>query len=159
MATVISDAGPLIALARVDSLFVPKALFSRIHIPEAVRDECARKPGEDTRRIEQAIGDGWIRVVSVKPGPAERRFSLSLGRGETEAIQLALETTQSLLIVDDRLARRQALQCGLAYVGTVRMLLEAEERQVIRDAEATVHRITASGYRISPRILEQLKAS
>ena len=159
MAVVISDAGPLIALAKVDSLFVPKMLFSRIRIPEAVRDECARKPGEDARRIEQAIDDGWIRVVSVKPEPADRSFSRSLGRGETEAIRLALETTQSLLIVDDRLARRQARQRGLAHVGTVRMLLEAEERRVIHDAEVMVQRMTASGYHISPRILQQLKGS
>lgn len=159
MAVVISDAGPLIALAKVDALFVPRALFSRLRIPEAVRDECVRKPGEDTHRIEQAIRAGWIRVASVKPAPAERGFSLSLGRGETEAIELALETPQSLLIIDDRLARRQALRCGLAYIGTVRMLLLGEERQVIRDAEAIVQRMTAAGYRISPRILQQLKAS
>ncbi len=158
MAVVISDAGPLIALAKVDSLFVPRVLFSRIRIPEAVRDECVRKPGEDTRRIEQAVDDGWIDVVSVKLKRADRPFSLSLGKGETEAIQLALQTTQSLLIVDDRLARRRAGQRGLAYIGTVRMLLEAEERQVIRNAEVVVRRMTASGYRISPRILQQLKA-
>ena len=36
MARVISDAGPLIALAKVDSLFVPRDLFTRIRIPEAV---------------------------------------------------------------------------------------------------------------------------
>ena len=157
MAVVVSDTGPLIALAKVDALFVPQALFSRLRIPEAVRLECVRKPGEDTQRIEQAICDGWISVVSFKSKPADRPFSLSLGRGETEAIQLALETTQSLLIVDDRLARRQALQSGLAHIGTVRMLLLAEERRIIQDAEAIVQRMTASGYRISPRILQQLK--
>ena len=158
MAVVISDTGPLIALARVDALFIPQALFSSLRIPEAVRVECVRKPGEDTRRIEQATRDGWISVVSLKRKPADRPFSLSLGRGETEAIQLALETTQSLLIIDDRLARRRARQVGLDYIGTVRMLLLAEERQVIHDAEAIVQRMTASGYRISPQILQQLKA-
>lgn len=157
MAVVISDAGPLIALAKVDALFIPQTLFARLRIPEAVRDECVRKPGEDTRRIEKAIRDGWIGVASVEPGPADRPFSLSLGRGETEAIRLALETTQSLLIVDDRLARRHALQRGLAYIGTVRMLVLAEERQVIHNAEAIVQQMAASGYRISTRILQRLK--
>ena len=50
------------------------------------------------------------------------------------------------------------MRCGLAYLGTVRMLLLAEQRQVIDDAEALIRRMTASGYRISPQILQQLQA-
>ena len=157
MAVVISDAGPLIALAKVDSLFIPKALFSRLQIPEAVWLECRQKAGEDSRRIEQAAHDGWLSVVTQTVEQASRRFSPSLGSGEIEAMQLALVTKQSLLIIDDRLARRQAMQCGLEYIGTVRMLLLAEQRSVIDDAETVIQRMTANGYRISPRILQQLK--
>ena len=65
MARVISDAGPLIALAKVDSLFVPRDLFTRIRIPEAVWLECVKKAGTDSRRIEQAASEGWLNVVSV----------------------------------------------------------------------------------------------
>ena len=158
MAAVISDAGPLIALARIDSLFIPRILFSRIRIPEAVGRECRQKPGEDSRRIEDAVQDGWISIVRLNLERADLPLSSSLGRGETEAIQLAVETPQSLLILDDRLARRQALRRGLAFIGTVRLLWLAEQRRVIDDAEAIVQRMTADGYRISPRILQQLKA-
>ena len=158
MAVVISDAGPLIALAKTDSLFILQALFSRIRIPEAVRLECLRKPGEDSRRVEQAMHDGWLGVAPVTLEASSRRFSATLGSGETEAIQLALETAQSLLIVDDRLARRQAMRFGVDCIGTVRTLVLAEQRSVIDDAEAVIRRMTAAGYRISPRILRQLKA-
>ena len=65
MARVISDAGPLIALAKADSLFVPRDLFSRIRIPEAGWLECVQKTGADSRRIEQAASEGWLNVVSV----------------------------------------------------------------------------------------------
>jgi hypothetical protein len=147
----------LIALAKVDALFIPQALFSSIRIPEAVRAECVRKPGEDTRRIEQAIRDGWISVVSLKRKPADRPFSLSLGRGEIEAIQLALETRDSLLIMDDRLARRHAVRWALAFIGTARMLLLAEQRSVIEDAAGVIRRLTAAGYRIPSGILQQLR--
>ena len=87
MAVVISDAGPLIALAKVDSLFVAQELFSRVRIPGAVWSECLQKPGEDSRRIEQAVRDGWISVVSVHAEQASRRFSSSLGKGEREAMK------------------------------------------------------------------------
>ena len=158
MAVVISDTGPLIALAKVDSLYIPQALFSRVQIPGAVLDECLQKPGEDSRRIEQAVRDGWISVVIVTVDQERQRFSPSLGRGEIEAMQLALKTKQSLLIMDDRLARRQAMQCGLDHIGTARMLLVAEQRSVINDAATVIQRMAAGGYRISPRILHQLKA-
>lgn len=85
-------------------------------------------------------------------------LSSSLGRGEAEAIQLAEETPQSLLILDDRVARRQALRRGLAFIGTVRLLWLAEQRGVIDDAEVIIQRMIGVGYRISPRILQQLKA-
>ena len=158
MAAVIGHTGPLIALARIDSLFIPRILFSRIRIPETVGRECRQKSGKDSRRIEEAVQDGWISIVRVNLERADLPLSSSLGRGETEAIQLAVETPQSLLILDDRLARRQALRRGLAFIGTVRLLWLAEQRRVIDDAEAIVQRMTADGYRISPRILQQLKA-
>ena len=155
MARVISDAGPLIALAKVDSLFVPRDLFSRIRIPEAVWLECVQKTGADSRRIEQAANAGWLNVMSVS---TRRSHPPSLGSRETEAIQLALESERALLIMDDRLARREATRRGLDYIGTVRMLHLAEQRSIVDDAEATIQRMAECGYRISPQILRQLRA-
>ena len=80
------------------------------------------------------------------------------GPGEIDALQLPMETRPSLLIVDDRLATRPALRLGLDYIGTVRMLLLAERRSLIDDAETVVQRMTANSSRISPRVLQQLKA-
>ena len=155
MARVISDAGPLIALAKVYSLFVPRDLFTRIRIPEAVWLECVKKAGTDSRRIEQAASEGWLNVVSVV---TRRSHPPILGIGEVEAIQLAMETEEALLIVDDRLARREATRRGVDYIGTVRMLHLAEQRSIVDDAEATIQRMAECGYRISPLILRQLRA-
>lgn len=155
MAVVVSDAGPLIALAGIDSLFIPRHLFSRLLISEAVWLECREKPGEDRRRIEQAANEGWLEVVSVT---VRQPFPRSLGRGEVESIQLALESTPALLIVDDRLARREAMRRGLDYIGTARVLHLAEQRSLIDDAEGRFQRMAENGYRISALLLKQLKA-
>lgn len=154
MAHVISDAGPLIAFAKVDSLFIPRDLFSRLRIPEAVWLECLRKAGEDSTRIEQAANEGWLDVVSVAAG---QPLPPSLGDGESEAIHLALETGNALLIMDDRLARREAQRHGLSYIGTARMLHLAETRALIDSAEVVVQRMAECGYRISPLLLRHLK--
>lgn len=154
MAEVISDAGPLIAFAKVDSLFIPRDLFSRLRIPEAVWSECQEKAGEDSRRIEQAVNEGWVDVVSTAEALC---LPPSLGRGETAVIQLALETENALVIMDDRLARRAAMQHGLNYIGTVRMLYLAEQRSIIENAGLVIQRMTECGYRISPLLLQQLR--
>ena len=159
MAVVVSDTGPLIALAKVDALFVARRLFTRLQIPQAVWSECRGKPGEDSRRIERAVRDGWLRVVELTAGAARRQLPARLGRGEVEALQLAMETRSSLLIVDDRRARRQAQQLRLNYIGTARMLMLAEQRSLIDDAETVIHRMKANGYHVAPRVLRQLKAT
>ena len=105
--------------------------------------------------IEQAASEGWLNVVSVA---TKRSHPPSLGIGEVEAIQLALETEKALLIMDDRLARREATRRGLDYIGTVRMLHLAEQRSMVDNAEATIQRMAGFGYRISPLILRQLRA-
>ncbi len=43
-------------------------------------------------------------------------------------------------------------------MGTVRLLWLAEQRRVIDDVEVIIQRMIGVGYRISPRILQQLKA-
>ena len=81
------------------------------------RESCSarvrREKGIDSRRIEDAVADGWLSVTAVQ---VTERFPRSLGRGEIEAIQLALDAESALLIMDDRLARREAMRRGLDYL-------------------------------------------
>lgn len=155
MAVVVSDAGPLIALAKTDSLYVLRRLFSHVVVPDAVRCECVAREGIDSRRIEDAVADGWLSVAAVQ---VTERFPRSLGRGEIEAIQLALDAESALLIMDDRLARREAIRRGLDYMGTAGLLHLAEQRSVVDDAGRLLRQMATAGYRISPELLNQLRS-
>ena len=106
MAGVPSDAGPLIALAGVAALGLLRNLFCEVQIPRAVFEECSAKAGLDRARIEAAVTEGWIKVSAASPADEAPHC---LGPGEWEAIRLARTTQNSLLIVDDRLARVSAL--------------------------------------------------
>ncbi len=97
---------------------------------------------------------GWLQVRAPQETDS---LSPSLGPGETEAIHLASEHAGSLLIVDDRLARRYALTQNMAIVGTVRLLWVGERRGVIESAEAAIRRMTDIGYRISLDLLTRLR--
>ncbi len=154
---VIADAGPLIAFASIDALSVLRGLFSGIYVTESVKEECQGKPGIDARRIEAAVDEGWLVISHQVTGAAP--LSPGLGVGESDSIRLALETREeSLLIVDDRLARRYALKQGLNIVGTVRLLDLAEQRSLIDSAEQCIREMATVGYRISVEILNLIRS-
>ena len=159
---VIADAGPLIAFASIDALTVLQKIFSSINITEAVRHECAAKPGKDSQRIEAAIDEGWL-VTSAPdtftPGLATEPLSPCLGAGESDSIRFALQSPdESLLIIDDRLVRRFALKQGVNIVGTVRILDFAERHGLIKSAEQSITGMTGIGYRVSMKLLEQIRS-
>ncbi len=154
---VIADAGPLIAFASIDALSALRALFSSIYVTESVKEECQGKPGIDARRIEAAVDEGWLVISHQVAGAAP--LSPGLGAGESDSIRLSLETREeSLLIVDDRLARRYALKQGLNIVGTVRLLDLAEQRSLIDSAEQCIQEMTTVGYRISVELLNLIRS-
>lgn len=108
--TVVADAGPLIALAKVDGLDVLVGLYQPILIPPAVHAEAVEAGRElgapDALALDGRLGAGQLAVRKVPalriPVPAQ------LGPGEAEAILLAIEERAAWLLVDDLAARRAA---------------------------------------------------
>ncbi|MEN8178718.1 MAG: DUF3368 domain-containing protein [Pseudomonadota bacterium] len=153
---VIVDAGPLIAFAGIDGLDILRRLFSVVYVTESVMDECLTKDSMDAQRIESAIKDGWLHVHISKKRSAP--LTPSLGVGESDSITFAQEVQEdSLLIMDDRLARRYALRKGLNIVGTVRLLDLAEQRGFIESAESSIQEMADFGYRVSMNLLREIR--
>ncbi len=150
MAIIISDAGPLIALAQIDELHLLDQLFGQVQIPDEVMQECLVKQGADTEIIQQAVKDSKLNIVNVN---IEYEFPRSLGKGECGAMQLALNNDQSLLTIDDQLARRNAIRLKLNFIGTAKVLTLAERKGLISSAETSLLSMIDNGYRISPKYL------
>ena len=56
---VVADAGPLIALGRLDRLVLLGGVFEQVQVPRAVLAECLARPElEDAQRIMAAVADG-----------------------------------------------------------------------------------------------------
>jgi len=103
---VVTDSGPLIALATVGQMDLLGKVFGTILVPDAVFREVAwygaRRPGAD----ELAAATWAIRVdLEVPP---EALLAEDVGPGESEAIALAVQRRARLLLLDDRRARRIA---------------------------------------------------
>ncbi|TPQ24245.1 DUF3368 domain-containing protein [Methylomonas sp. EFPC3] len=156
MAVVIADAGPLIALAKIGQLPLLPALFHQITVTQAVADECLCNLTRDGLLIRQALATAWVQCVA-NPEP-KHKLSKSLGPGEQSSIELALQRSgKSLLILDDGLARKQALRMHLDIVGTAAVLFAGQRKGLLDNAEAAVTQLNQAGYRISASVVAELK--
>jgi hypothetical protein len=157
MVVVIADARPLIALAKISRLHLLPALFTTVLITQAVADECLRSQSTDAVLIKQALNSGWLQRLD---NPVFKHpLSRSLGLGEQSSIEYALQSdSKTLLILDDALARKQALRKQLVIVGTAALLFAAQHKALIADAEAVISELNQVGYRISAAVIAQLKS-
>jgi predicted nucleic acid-binding protein len=150
---VVVNATPIIGLALIDQLPLLQSLYREVLIPEAVRSEVmtggARRVG-----VVQLEGATWIRTVALRdPGRAD--LLSDLDRGEAEVIALAQELTASLVIIDERLARRHARRLGLPLTGTLGVLLRAKERGLIPRVAPFIHGLRAGGVRLSAGLVRR----
>lgn len=153
MAVIISDTGPLLAFAGINQLTILQQLFKTVWIPQAVWQESQAHSDATAQRIAIAQQQGWLEVIEA---PIPNDFPVSLGDGEQEAMQLANAHANTLLIMDDRLARREALRRKLTFIGTVKVLWIAQQRQIIPDAAALLDAMALNGYYLSRQLLQQI---
>ena len=121
--TVVADAGPLIALAKIGGLELLFDLHPRIITPEAVYEETVRE-GHRVRAPDAAILQagyeaGRLRIEAPKGNPPSG--TQQLGRGERESIHLALEQQADWFLVDDFEARQSAVSSFAAAGATTRV--------------------------------------
>jgi predicted nucleic acid-binding protein len=114
--SIVSNASPLISLARLRSLDLLRQFYGKLLIPEAVWQEIvvegAGQPG-----AEEVKGAEWISVQAVANHSLVVALRQELDAGEAEAIVLALEQKAEILLMDERLGRDTARYLGCAIQG------------------------------------------
>lgn len=151
---VVSDAGPLICLGRLDLLHLLPALFASVQVPEPVLQECSSRPqSPDAARILAAVDQGWLNPCGPQPLPHG-----SLGRGERAAIARALAIGADLLS-DDLEARTQAESLQLRVIGTLGVLVRGKRGGLIPAVAPLVEQLRASGQRFGHGVVSQVLAA
>lgn len=147
---VVSDAGPLISLGRLDLLVLLRELFAEVQVPDIVIEECLARPDNvDAQRIRQALSHGLL--INC---PAPTALLPGLEPGESAAISRALEIGAALLM-DERAGRAHALSLGLVVTGTVGVLVRARRRELIGPLAPLLGALRASGQRLSQALVGQ----
>ena len=147
---VVSDAGPLIALGRLDLLHLLPTLFAQVQVPMAVLNECLARPQNvDATRIRLAVVQHWLTTCDATPIAVQ-----GLDLGERAAIARALEIGAGLL-ADDRAARQHAASLGLVVIGTLGVLVLAKRAGHVAAISPLVAALRASGQRLSHAAVAQ----
>ena len=150
---IVSNSGPIISFARAGHLELLKRLFQQIRIPEGVYEDIvvrgAGKPG--AREVKSG---GWIKKEKVKNRSEVDQLPTGLGLGEREAIILAQELKAALLI-DDRKARKAAEKRGVVCFGSLRVLKEAKERELVEEVRPIGDELRAEGLRIKDSLYQR----
>lgn len=154
MPDIVSDTGPLIALASIGQFDLLHRLFGRILIPAAVRAEV-----QDETSVRELTAADWIVVRPAQDTLAVRLLKEELDAGESEAIILAQELDAALILIDDRAARRKAQGIGLRTVGTLGLLLMAKDKGLATDLKPLLDSLIRAGFRMSDDLYHQVLES
>jgi hypothetical protein len=101
-----------------------------------------------------------VEVCDVEQGDLVSVVGMELDRGETEAIVLARQQDVSLILLDDKAARRVARRLSLRVLGTVGVLLWATRAGIIDELRVHLDKLRTVGrFRLSQSVYEAALAA
>jgi predicted nucleic acid-binding protein len=126
---VIFDSSTLILIAKVELLdFFLSSVGREVAIPEEVARECCIvKKSLDALIIQKALDESRLRVLRVPDEKmiAKLRGDFSLGKGEAEAIGLAIGEKARLLGIDDKNGINACKVIGLSFTTAIDILIRS----------------------------------
>ena len=143
----IADATALICLSKIGKLELLKKTYKKIIISSAVEREVLIEGKEGYRGIYNAIKSGWITVANPK-----KLIKLGLGAGEEQAISLAIERKDNL-ILDDAFAIKAAKALNVPFIRTTTIILVALKKKIVTKKQALqiLNELINNGYYISTK--------
>jgi predicted nucleic acid-binding protein len=149
---VVADTTPLNYLILVGHADVLGSLFGEVLIPEAVLAELQHPNAPDAVTRWLRSPPAWLRVEKVRLADE----SLQLGKGETEAISLAIEREVKIVLMDERRGRAAAEARGLIAVGTLNLIDLADERRLF-DGVGVLNALRQTTFRADSELLERFE--
>ena len=136
---IVLDASTLILLAKTALLekFID-SFGGVVLIPAEVERECCVKKSLDALLIEKAIQEGKITVKRPKESRLSEqiRADFILGKGEAEAIALALSTKARLVGIDDKRGINACKLLKLQFTTALDILLRMREKGLLEKQAA-----------------------
>jgi predicted nucleic acid-binding protein len=129
MSGIVSNATPLIYLAKAGKIDLLRKIFGEVFIPDEVKVEVVDRGkllGEtDAHVVEKAISEGWLKTLTVEI----MDVPIKLQRGEAAVLSLAKKLGMRQVLVDEVSARAAARLLDMEPRGTIYVLLKALEKR------------------------------
>jgi predicted nucleic acid-binding protein len=150
---VVADTSPINYLILIGHIDILPHFYGQILTPPSVWQELHDIDAPEAVRAWVKATPPWLELspLDYVPDP-----SLSfLDRGEQEAIALAEQRHAERLIVDEMLARREAIRRNLSVIGTLGVLRNAARANPLRLPEALANLQETSFY-AAPELIRSL---
>jgi predicted nucleic acid-binding protein len=158
---VISDTTPIISLLKINKLSLLQVLFKNVIIPQAVYNELVSNP-KYTNEAVVIFNTSYISIKKVENRQQvdELRNNSGLDIGESEAITYSKMVNADLLLMDEQKGRSVAKQLGLSITGTIGILIQAFNENLISKEEIlnSIKVLKESGRYISESLYNRLIA-
>jgi len=150
---VVADTTPLNYLIIIGRVEILDSLFGEVLVPQAVLEELSHpKAPEAVSRWLQEL-PAWLRISPVE----HLDETIQLGKGENEAISLAIERRVKVVLIDERLGRGAAEARGLIPVGTLNLIDLADERGLL-DGIAALNDLRQTTFRAPIELLGRFES-
>ncbi len=114
--------------------------YAEVVVPQAVAEE-----------FGEALPP-WMRVEQAGNRALVQALRSTLGRGEAEAIALAIDIQGGVVVLDDKRARRTATDLDIDKTGTLGLLLKAKADGILDSMEEALATLETAGFRISDEL-------
>jgi predicted nucleic acid-binding protein len=150
---VVADTSPINYLLLTGHIDILPHFYGRILVPPAVWQELQDTSAPEVLRSWLETAPEWLELAPLTGAPDP---SLSfLDRGEQEAIPLAEQRQAVRLIVDEALARREAICRNLSVIGTLGVLRNAAHARLISLPDA-LSRLQQTSFFVAPELIQSL---
>ena len=154
MTRVVSNTTPIQYLFQIGKLGLLGDLYGTVVVPTAVIREIEKGRSEGVYLPE--IGTfPFLQVHSPRQDGLLARLS-DLGAGEVEAILLAAEVPNSIVLLDDKAARIRAKLIGLEVLGTLGVLARAKRQNLVPAVAPLVDQMRAKGFHASDALIRAI---
>jgi len=141
---VVPDTSCLIALTSLERLDILQRLYPEVAVMESVAEE-----------YEKALPE-WMKRGQATHGLLVRMLRDRLASGEAEVIAYTSENADAIAVLDDLKARNTARDLGVAFTGTLGILLKAKAQGLIPSIRDALAALDQTHFRISTELRSRL---
>jgi len=162
----IVNASPLILFGKINKLDLLIKIFNKVFIAEEVYVEVVvrgmEKKFPDALLVKDLIDEKKIKIKKLNNKFEKEANKLtetysSLDLGEAQTIALVLQEKEKSVLIDESIARKIAKLNGIVPYGSLRVLLLAYKRKIIKKEEAlsVLRGLIEAGLRIGADVLDK----